>query len=153
MEGLPHPVLEKSNEKDADPLTARASEGLSVMVAPPTVRTAERVVAVCVPTVTVARYCEPLSCEVRPEITRDVWVAPLTVVHVEPESPATCLSHLIEAVLPSPPLYANVSVAVVEAVETSSGWVEMTRGGGITVRVASREYAVTLHADTTARYL
>jgi hypothetical protein len=72
MEGLVHPVLEKSNEKDAEPLTARASEGLSVMVAPPTVRTAERVVTDCVPTVTVARYCDPLTCDVNPEITRDV---------------------------------------------------------------------------------
>jgi hypothetical protein len=59
----------------------------------------------------------------------------------------------MDAVLPSPPLYANVSVAVVVDVETSSGWVVMTRGGGTTVSVASRVYAVTLHADTTARNL
>jgi hypothetical protein len=44
----------------------------------------------------------------------------------------------MDGVLLSPPLYANVNVAVVVAVETSSGWVAMTRGGGTTVSVASR---------------
>jgi hypothetical protein len=46
MAGLGHPVLEKSKENDADPLTALASEGLSVIVAPPKVRTADLVVTV-----------------------------------------------------------------------------------------------------------